>query len=192
MREPWNHNLHYHGVLLDAIPAAAASALDVGCGEGVLARRLRERVPTVVGIDRDEPSIALARRQGGDIDYRAEDFLTADLGCFDFVACVAALHHMDAEAGLRRMAESLRPGGVLAVLGLARPNFPADLARELAAPVVSHAVRLTRRKWQPPVPIVWPPPHTYAEVRALAERVLPGVRYRRHLLWRYSLVWAKP
>lgn len=27
---------------------------------------------------------------------------------------------------------------------------------------------------------------------ALAERLLPGVRYRRHLYWRYSLIWAKP
>jgi hypothetical protein len=25
-----------------------------------------------------------------------------------------------------------------------------------------------------------------------AARVLPGVRYRRHLLWRYSLLWQKP
>ncbi len=23
-------------------------------------------------------------------------------------------------------------------------------------------------------------------------RVLPGARYRRHLYWRYSLVWTKP
>jgi hypothetical protein len=33
---------------------------------------------------------------------------------------------------------------------------------------------------------------TRAQVRAVAWDVLPGVRYRRHLLWRYSLVWRKP
>ncbi len=33
---------------------------------------------------------------------------------------------------------------------------------------------------------------TWAEVRATARRLLPGARYRRHLLWRYSLVWRKP
>jgi len=27
---------------------------------------------------------------------------------------------------------------------------------------------------------------------AAARRLLPGVRYRRHLLWRYSLLWSKP
>jgi hypothetical protein len=33
---------------------------------------------------------------------------------------------------------------------------------------------------------------TWAEVHAAARDVLPGVRYRRHLLWRYSLLWRKP
>ena len=27
---------------------------------------------------------------------------------------------------------------------------------------------------------------------ATAARLLPGARYRRHLLWRYSLLWTKP
>ena len=33
---------------------------------------------------------------------------------------------------------------------------------------------------------------TWAEVRTAARGLLPGVRYRRHLLWRYSLLWRKP
>jgi hypothetical protein len=28
--------------------------------------------------------------------------------------------------------------------------------------------------------------------RLLATDMLPGVRYRHHLYWRYSLVWTKP
>jgi hypothetical protein len=36
------------------------------------------------------------------------------------------------------------------------------------------------------------PDMTWAQVRAIASRTLPGVRYRRHLLWRYSLTWDKP
>ena len=31
-----------------------------------------------------------------------------------------------------------------------------------------------------------------AMVRAVAARILPGARYRRHLLWRYSVTWVKP
>jgi hypothetical protein len=29
-------------------------------------------------------------------------------------------------------------------------------------------------------------------MHALARQMLPGARYRRHLLWRYSLIWTKP
>lgn len=35
-------------------------------------------------------------------------------------------------------------------------------------------------------------PRDYAEVRRIAARLLPGVRYRRHVLWRFSLVWTRP
>jgi hypothetical protein len=31
-----------------------------------------------------------------------------------------------------------------------------------------------------------------ADVRSLGERLLPGAVVRRHLFWRYSLVWQKP
>jgi hypothetical protein len=46
--------------------------------------------------------------------------------------------------------------------------------------------------WNISAPTVWPPPVTYADMRRIAEHQLPGVRYCRHLLWRYSLVWTKP
>ncbi len=33
----WNHNIHYYRLILDAVPTGARSALDVGCGNGLLA-----------------------------------------------------------------------------------------------------------------------------------------------------------
>ena len=33
---------------------------------------------------------------------------------------------------------------------------------------------------------------TLAEVRAACAGALPGASVRRHLLWRYSVVWRKP
>lgn len=194
-RQRWNHNLHYHRLLLEAVPDGCLSALDVGCGEGVLTRRLRRSIPHVTAIDVAEAVVDLARRSdsGAEIDYRVADFLTAPLepASFDFVVSVAALHHMDPEAALRRMAEVLRPGGTLEVLGLARSEYPADLPRDALATVVGRAHRLTRSQWESPAPIVWPPPHTYREIQSLAEHVLPGARFRRHLLWRYSITWTK-
>jgi 2-polyprenyl-3-methyl-5-hydroxy-6-metoxy-1,4-benzoquinol methylase len=191
----WNHNIHYHRLILAAVPADAQRVLDVGCGEGMLTRRLRRLVPCVVGIDADPGGIELARQQDpdGQIDYQCGDFLTCALPSesFDAVTCVAALHHMPPAAALTGMARLLRPGGVLIVVGCARTRLPADLPWELAA-ALTHRLRPTRTEWRQPGPTRWPPAHTYAQLRRLAVRLLPGARYRRRLLWRYTLTWTKP
>lgn len=194
MTERWNHNIQYHPIVRGAVPSGAESALDVGCGEGTLTRALAAAVPRVVGIDEHEPSIELARAAGGGPEYVVGDFLSWDApeGSFDLVASVAALHHMDAEAALRRMAALVRRGGSVAVIGLALTDRPRELPIDVAGFVASGLHRLRKGVWEQPSPICWPPPYTFPELRRLAERVLPGVRYRRHLMARYTLVWTKP
>jgi len=204
--EPWNHNIHYHRVILDSIPPGCVRALDVGCGTGALTRCLRRFVSHVTGVDRDERCIELARAHpgAGGIDYLVADFLASSFEpeSLDLITSVTSLHHMDAEAALVRMRDLLRPGGTLAVIGLARGVTPAGIG--LALPAVAgnqlHRAASARQRrgaaggaaaaYQPPV--IWPPPLTYRDTRRLAARVLPGARYRRRLYWRYSLIWAKP
>jgi 2-polyprenyl-3-methyl-5-hydroxy-6-metoxy-1,4-benzoquinol methylase len=192
----WNHNIHYHAALLAAVPPSAQNALDVGCGEGMLTRRLAETVPRVVGIDSDRASIeaATAASAPDAIDYVCDDFLAHafEPQSFDFIASVATLHHMDASVALTRMAGLLRPGGVLVVLGLARSAGLADVPWELGGGVAHQVLRHRRRQWEHPSPTVWPPPVTYAQMRDLARHLLPGSVFRRRLMWRYSLVWTRP
>ncbi|HEX6674375.1 MAG TPA: class I SAM-dependent methyltransferase [Actinomycetes bacterium] len=192
----WNHNIHHHPLVLDAVPDGCERALDVGCGEGIFTRELRQVVPHVTAIDLHRPSIRLARQHdpAADIDYLVGDFLTYPFrsALFDLVVSVAALHHMDAAAALQRMRELLRPGGRLVVVGLARSRYPADLPRDAVAVIGNRLHRATKGYWEISAPTRWPPTETYAAMRRLAAELLPGVRYRRHLLWRYSLVWTKP
>jgi SAM-dependent methyltransferase len=194
MKRRWNHNIHYHPRILDAVPPGAERALDVGCGEGMLSRELRRTVAHVTGIDLDEPSLDQARAESDDIDYVHGDFFThpLELASYDVVASVATLHHVDARTGLNRMAELLRPGGVLAIIGLAGLTLPRDLPYALASVAVGTAHRAVKGVWHHPSPIVWPPPTTFTELKALAADVLPGSVYRRHLLLRYTLTWRKP
>jgi SAM-dependent methyltransferase len=201
LEDRWNHNLHYHWVVLAAAPANCRRALDVGCGEGTLARDLLLVSERVVGIDVHRPSIERGRHEdarrygvGGLVNYVVGDVMTHPFepGSFDLVASVAALHHLDARAALTRMQTLVRPGGTLAVVSPARSRLPRDLAWEVAGAVTHRVVARSRTYWEHSAPMVWPPPFTYHELRRIARSVLPGVRFRRHLLWRCSLVWTKP
>ena len=111
----WNHNLHYQRLILDAVPDGARSALDIGCGDGLLLRELATRVPHVVGIDVDAPSLArarveLSRASTVDAQFIEGDAMTHPFApeSFDVVAAVAMLHHLDARAGLERLRELVR------------------------------------------------------------------------------------
>jgi SAM-dependent methyltransferase len=195
----WNHNIEYFPVILGAVPAGAPRALDVGCGDGVLSRRLAAVVPQVVGLDLDPASVAAARGQGGGPSYVHGDLLAPPFApeSFDLVAAVTCLHHMGTAAGLAAMRDLVRPGGALAAVGVARRRYPADLPRDLAASVGTRAHQLAKRLddrllWGTTAPIVWPPEHDFRETRRVVEATLPGARFRRHLLWRWSVTWAKP
>jgi SAM-dependent methyltransferase len=194
--EYWNHNVHYQRVILDAVPGGCGAAVDVGCGDGMLARRLAPRCASVTGIDADERMIEVARELGhgvAGLGFVRGDFLACPLAeaSFDFACANTSLHHMDFAAALARMARILRPGGRLAVVGLARNGSAADLVIGAAGLPANLYYKRTRGEGDPGAPIR-EPEMTWAQVRATAARVLPGARYRRHLLWRYSIVWSKP
>ena len=144
----WNHNTHYHPLILGAVPDGCQRSLDVGCGEGMLTRDLRRIVPHVTGIDRDAASIDVARRQdeGGAVEYVVGDFMTHPFApaSFDHIASIAALHHMDAGAALERMRALLAPGGTLAIVGLARNRYPSDLPYALAGGVAHRVHALSK------------------------------------------------
>jgi SAM-dependent methyltransferase len=196
-RELWNANIHYHPLLLEAIPDDAKRVLDVGCGDGILCAQLVQRgVQSVVGIDSDAGVLKRARSRFSSlpVEWVHGDIFALNLiphQPFDAVLSVATLHHMDAAAGLARLAELIRPGGVVGVIGLAA-NTWLDLPCAAFGLCMRHAAGVIRGYWEHSAPMVWPPPATYREMKRIACVVLPGVRYRRHLYSRYSLVWRKP
>jgi len=194
----WNHNVHYQPVILRAVPPGCGAALEVGCGDGLLASRLAERCAEVTAIDRDARMTALARSRAqaagpGRVTVVEAVYLAHPVAdaSFDFACSNTSLHHMDFAAALGAMARALRPGGRLAVVGLAANGSVRDYLADGPAIPVGLAYRAVHGKGDPGAPVK-DPEMTWAEVRAIARRLLPGMRYRRHLLWRYSLLWRKP
>lgn len=190
----WNHNIHYHGAILKEVPEGARTALDVGCGNGLLTRELQRVVPEVVGIDADERVLEQARRACGDVEWVLGDVLTHDFDRrFDVVVSVAVLHHFpDLRAALMRLAALTAPGGVLAIIGVARATRLWD--RLIHVPGLFQHWWFSARYgfWEHTAPTVWPPLHDYTTVRRVATELLPGMVWRRLPLWRYSLIWHRP
>jgi SAM-dependent methyltransferase len=196
MREFWNANAHYHRLVLASLAPGVSRVLEVGCGDGMLSAELVDAgVPHVVGLDIDRPVLgrARARHEGRGIEWIHGDVhqIALERDSFDAVVSVGALHQMDAGPSLTRFAQLVRPGGTVVVVGLAS-NAWSDIPLAAVAVAARQVLGLVHGRWDHSAPECWPPPLTYGEMRALSARVLPGVRYRRHVLGRYSLVWRKP
>lgn len=114
--------------LLDAIAAhRPASLLDLGCGEGWLARRLAPQGIAVTGIDASAPLVAAARSAGGG-QFRVADYadLPEDLGRFAMaVSNFALLGRESVDLLLAALPRFLLPGGVLLIQTL-HPLTTAD------------------------------------------------------------------
>ena len=96
--------------------------LDVGCGDGGVARLLRERVGEVVAVDVERsahwsggPGLTFSVADGEELPF--ED------GSFDLVHSKDSLHHMQRpERSLAEYRRVLRPGGTALILEANRAN----------------------------------------------------------------------
>ena len=112
---------------LGARPLAGLSAVDVGCGGGLLCEPLARLGAAIVGIDLAPTSVQAAAehaRAGGlSIDYRvaaAED-LVAERAQFDLVCAMEVVEHVaDPAEFLAACAALVRPGGGLVLATLNR------------------------------------------------------------------------
>jgi SAM-dependent methyltransferase len=203
IRDP---RLAYLDEILALVPHGSESALDIGSGEGELARRMARHATRVIGIDVSSEMIDTARALSEgllNVEFIQGDFARArDLFAresFDFVVAVASLHHMPLEPALETARRILRPGGRLVVLGLARDSRLLDYAKSGVALAMKPLLKQRALDdWRSPrtagpsrMPLA-DPTMTYADVNEIAARALPGVRFERRLFFRYLLVWDVP
>ena len=203
----WDHNAWYQARLLRALP----DATERGARRRVR-RRLVRNSPGVSAhrhvdaIDRAPHMVALARescsaerrcaRRGR--DHRASSGRAITTPSQASASCTIS----NSSQVLPRLAETLRPGGLLMAVALPKIDLPRDLPIE-ALSAVGHrllgaAFRLEqtvtgRRRYAHEASVrVMPmqdPVLTTRQVLAQAAGVLPNVRVRRLPFWRYELRW---
>jgi 2-polyprenyl-6-hydroxyphenyl methylase/3-demethylubiquinone-9 3-methyltransferase len=117
---------HWQSDECSRTPLAGKSALDVGCGAGLLAEPLARMGAKVTGIDAAAELIAAARTHaemmGLAIDYRAGDLFDLE-GQFELITCMEVIEHVaDPAAFVAALSRRLAPGGLLI---LSTPNATA-------------------------------------------------------------------
>jgi ubiquinone/menaquinone biosynthesis C-methylase UbiE len=203
--ETWNHNAHYHGYLLRQMPKRCRQILEIGCGTGDFSRLLAGRAEKVTAIDLAPQMIRLARERAN--LYPNIDFVEGDVMAyqfpdneFDCIATLTTMHHLPFEATLRRIRKALKPGGVFVCLDLYRRSslldmlfdavaYPASLLFGLiktGRPRASREVRAAYAEHGKTDTYL-----TLPEIARACADILPGAVVRRHLFWRYSVVWKK-
>ena len=178
---PWNHNIAYHPWV---IRHAHGDVLDVGCGDGLLVRKLSATCASVMGTD-PNVTATLPTIQSATFDDFSPDQL------FDTIIFVASLHHMDTRCALIKAKNMLRPGGQILVVGLARNSSLMDWTISGALlPVVKISSYLHKETHDPNMRTA-APTLSLRDIRNIANDALPGAHIRRALYYRYLLRWTK-
>jgi 2-polyprenyl-6-hydroxyphenyl methylase / 3-demethylubiquinone-9 3-methyltransferase len=100
-------------------PLAGKSALDIGCGGGILAEAMARRGARVKGIDLSDKALKVAQLHAlesrVEVDYEAvsaEDLAARPAEAYDIVTCMELLEHVpDPASTVRACARLTRPGG---------------------------------------------------------------------------------
>ena len=201
----WNHNSHYHRFLMRHVPPRCTESLDIGCGTGSFSRHLATCSDRVLALDLSPQMIRIARERSEEypnIDFQITNVRTWEFPTerFDCIASIATLHHLPLEEMLYKMKRALKDGGSLVILDLFREAGLRDVLTSAFAVPVSIGLRLVKNgRFREPreVQEAWAEHGendsypTLFQIRQACANVLPGAQVRKHLLWRYSLIWRK-
>lgn len=182
----WNHNTAQYPRVAGLV-SDCPLILDVGCGEGTLARYLADLGHQVVGIDPDPDVLP--------DDGERTHFMIGDVtglpfadASFDAVVSVMALHQTRLELALVEMRRVLRPGGLLVDIGYARNKGLGEKLRSAADIPQNLIAKIGTTSWEPDT-IKMDALLGWAETREAIQGILPGATWQRLPGWRYLSVW---
>ena len=113
-------DLHWGGDVRARHPLAGKTALDVGCGAGLLCEPLARLGAEVTGVDAAAENIGAARahaQAGGlDIAYHAGELAQLPASTFDLVTAMEVIEHVaDKGAFVHQLQERLADGGLMVI-----------------------------------------------------------------------------
>lgn len=203
--EGWTHNSFFYKFLNRHVPKDCRDILEVGCGLGEFTRIIALKSEHVLAVDLSQEMIRAAKLNSnafGNIDYRIEnilDYIWPD-SHFDCIVSIATLHHLPLAPMLEKMAFSIKPGGRLIIMDMLKAeSFTDYLLGALSFPLSRFLMLIKNGRIREPEHIrrVWEEHGKneiymrFSELRRVCNIHIPGAKMRRHLLWRYSIIWTR-
>lgn len=118
---------HWGADIRSTHPLEGKTALDIGCGAGLVCEPLARLGADVTGVDAAAANVSAAAAHaeavGLDIRYMAGELASLDIGRFDLVTCLEVIEHVaDKPAFLSNVADRIAPDGLLV---MSTPNRTA-------------------------------------------------------------------
>lgn len=198
----WNHNRHYYKYILNKIPYPCEVILEIGCGNGELCRLMAGKSRNIFGVDLSEKMIENAEKMSSEknIKFINADILTClfEPNSFDYIVSVATFHHLPYSEILEKSKQWLKEGGTLLILDIYKEKTILDYLVSLVA-IPSNIFmnfsknKVLRKKEDQAMKEhikhdVYMP---LKDIHEIVDSILPNAIIRRHLFWRYSLIWKK-
>ncbi|WP_256871842.1 trans-aconitate 2-methyltransferase [Nostoc sp. TCL26-01] len=204
-QEGWDHNNHYHYFLLKQLPKKTKNILDIGCGTGEFSRLLAKSADRVVAIDLSPNMIEIARQRSQkytNIDFQVADILQWELPVeqFDAIVSIATVHHLPLENLLPSIKAALNPGGKLVILDLLEYENIQDSLSDVVAVPLNWLLQMLKNRHIKSTPEMAAAMQehlhtdkylTLSQVKQIYPNFLGKVKMRKHLFWRYSVIWQK-
>jgi 2-polyprenyl-3-methyl-5-hydroxy-6-metoxy-1,4-benzoquinol methylase len=201
----WDHNQQYQPYLLSQIDEPKEYGLDIGCGTGELTDKLVKYCKHVVGIDISTRMIEEAKKRHNkdNIEFITNDidkYFSSTQRTFDVVISIATFHHLDMEKVLKSINSKLNKGGILLILDLYKQHSLYEQILSVVATICNPIMYLIKRRslfnteeernaWEDH--FKYDKYTTIEEIREIAKKELGQISIKRHLFWRYSLVYRK-
>jgi 2-polyprenyl-3-methyl-5-hydroxy-6-metoxy-1,4-benzoquinol methylase len=199
----WDHNQQYQVYLIKNMDNQNKYILDVGCGTGELTKKLIGKGEKIIGIDISEKMIQEAMRRNTDIKIEyicttVEKYLEETDKTFDIIVSIAALHHMNEKEILKKMKSKLTENGKILILDIMKEGSVIDYILSGIAMLLNPLTILIKRgrlKVTKEEQDAWRNHFQYdtyltlKQIKELVKEVLGNAKIKRHLFWRYSIVY---
>lgn len=109
-----NNTFGYKDCVNACVNFCKGRTLDVGCGDGLVAKLIAGKGYSVVGIDNNKEGLMLARDNNDQALFQEHNIAWPLDGVWDYMACLNVIEHLEKpEDLLRTFKENIRKAGII-------------------------------------------------------------------------------